>query len=438
MPEIIRPFNIMAKPVCGVCNLDCAYCYYVMKPRELYPEVADPSRFRMSDETLEAYTRQYLEAMPMRAEFGWQGGEPTLAGLEFFRKAVALQEEYKRSAQAVANALQTNGTLLDDEWCDFLAEEKFLVGVSLDGPPQWHDHYRRDHAGKPTFHRAWAGLERLRARGVEFNVLVTLNAVNTPHGGDIYRYFVNRGIHYVQFIPILERTPAGEPAPFSCTGEQFGRFMLDVFDLWRSRDVGRVSERLIDSVLHTLIYGKASTCCYADRCANAHVLEWNGDLYSCDHFVFPDWKIGNIHDRPLAELARDPKIEEFAELKTELPAACRDCEFLPYCRGGCPKHHRPIGTDPDRVNHFCEGYKMFFREALPELKLMAERYKRGEMLTPARAAPAPAETAAKPGFRAGPAADAPRPIRPGQARPKRNDPCPCGSGRKFKHCCGRK
>jgi uncharacterized protein len=436
MSEIIRPFNIMAKPVCGVCNLDCAYCYYTMKPRELYPHVRRRGDFRMSDEVLESYTRQYLEAMPVRAEFGWQGGEPTLMGLDFFRRAAALQKRYRREGQTVTNALQTNGTLLDDEWCEFLREEEFLVGISIDGPAQWHDFYRRDHKGEGTFHRAWAGLELLRKHGVEFNVLVTLNSANAPHAGDIYRYFTNRGVAYLQFIPILERDARGEPTDFSCTAEQFGRFMLDVVELWAERDVGKVSERFIDNVLHTLIYGKASTCCYAERCANAHVLEFNGDLYACDHFVFPEWRIGNIMERPLADLVRDPRLDDFAAMKTDPPLACRECEFFQFCRAGCPKHHRPIGTDPRRFNHFCEGYKMFFREALPELKRLAECFKRGEM--PPQKAAAPAASAQPRGaFEAGPAADAPMPLKASRRTPGRNDPCPCGSGRKYKNCCGR-
>jgi len=423
----------MAKPVCGVCNLDCRYCYYTMKPRELYPGV---KRFMMTEAVLESYTRQYLEAMPPRCEFGWQGGEPLLAGKDFFRKAVALQKQHAAKSQVVTNGLQTNGTLLDEEWCRFLAEEKFLVGISLDGPPQWHDAFRRDHAGGPSFHRAWAGLELLRKHQVEFNVLVTLNSANAPHAGDIYRYFANRGIQYLQFIPILERTPDGRPTDYSCTAEQFGRFMLEIFDLWAGRDVGRVSERLIDSVLHQMLFGTAATCCYAERCANAHVLEWNGDLYACDHFVYPQWKIGNIMERPLAELVQDERLEEFARLKTELPARCRECEYLEYCRGGCPKHHMPMGTDPQRYNHFCEGYKMFFLAALGELKRMVEYFRAGQTPPPRAAAGAaraedPARRAA---FEAGPGPDVDPPRGP---KPGRNDPCPCGSGRKFKNCCGR-
>lgn len=424
MSEIIRPFHIMAKPVCGVCNLDCAYCYYTMKPRDLYPSVR---RFMMPDEVLDAYVRQYMEAMPVQVEFGWQGGEPLLAGKAFFRKAVELQRAYGREGQTVANALQTNGTLLDDEWCELLAEHKFLVGLSLDGPPQWHDAFRRDPAGNPTFHRAWAGLERLRAHGVEFNLLVTLNSANAPHAGDIYRYFTNHGIRYVQFIPILERTPDGRPTDFSCTAEQLGRFLLDVFAIWSRRDVGKVSERLIDNVLHQILFGKASMCCYAERCANAHVLEFNGDLYVCDHFVFPQWRIGNLLERPLADLVRDPMLETFAALKTDLPAACRDCEFLEFCRGGCPKHHVPLYGGPDRVNHFCEGYKMFFREALPELRRIAEYVRHGRVPPPKDAAPMKAE------------APAGRASVPGAGKPPgRNDPCPCRSGKKYKNCCGRR
>lgn len=430
MSQILQPYNIMAKPVCGRCNLDCQYCYYTMKPRELYPGVED---FMMTDEVLEAYTRQYLESSGDHVDFGWQGGEPTMAGLDFFRKAVALQKQYARQGQVVANALQTNGTLIDEDWAKFLAENKFLVGLSLDGPPQWHDSFRKDHAGNPSFHRAWAGLELLRKHGAEFNVLVTLNSANAPHVGDIYRYFTNRGIQYVQFIPILERKPDGTPTDFSCTGEQFGKFMLELFDLWARRDVGKVSERLIDNVLHQLIYGTASMCCYAERCANAHVLEFNGDLYVCDHFVYKEWKIGNILERPLPELVRDEKLEEFAAYKTELPNACLECEFLPFCKGGCPKHHMPIGTDPERVNHFCKGYKMFFREALPELQRMAEYIKKGQT-PPPKDAPAPVPGAAGVPGAMGPGGPAGGP----SAQPRRNDPCPCGSGRKYKSCCAKK
>lgn len=422
----------MCKPVSGLCNLDCSYCYYTGKPRELYP---GRHRFKMSDQVLEEFTRQYLAAMPIHVDFGWQGGEPLLAGKAFFRRAVEFQRALGRDGQEIANALQTNGTLLDDE----------PVGISLDGPPAWHDHYRRDRRGQPTCHRAWAGVELLSKHRVEFNVLVTLNSVNAPHGADLYRFFVNRGINYLQFIPVLERDAAGAAQPFSCGPQQWGRFLLDVFDQWATRDVGKVSERFIDNVLHTLVFGQASMCCYAGRCANAHVLEFNGDLYVCDHFVQPAWRVGNIMERPLADLLADPLLERFAAMKTAVPDRCRDCEFYPFCRGGCPKHHVPIGTDAARTNWFCEGYREFFRHALPELRRMAEYFERNE-LPPLRGAPgaasdpAPRESrGANSQLEQGPPPDAARPMKESlrSSTPGRNDPCPCGSGRKYKKCCGR-
>ena len=432
----------MCKPVCGTCNLDCAYCYYTMKPKDLYPEV---DRFMMSPEVLASYTKQYLEAQPIECHFGWQGGEPTLAGLDYYRQAVALQKTHRVSAmQRITNGLQTNGTTLDDEWCAFLAENKFLVGISLDGPPQWHDTFRRDRAGKPSFHRAWRGVELCRKHGVEFNILVTLNRINAPHAGDIYRYFVNRGIDYVQFIPILERTPDGRPTEFSCTSEQFGQFMIDVFELWAARDVGKISERLIDCVLHHLVLGRASTCCYDTKCANAHIVEFNGDVYACDHYVYKEWLLGNLMDTPLTELVASEKLADFAKLKTDLPARCRTCEFLRFCNGGCPKHHMPMGLNSERVNYFCEGLQAFFRRALPVLEQMVPYIRQQQPLPtleqiesgnlPPLESPQPARPQGGAPTRAAAAA---RGLQPPANAPKRNDPCPCGSGLKYKRCCAK-
>jgi len=442
--EAVRPFHIMCKPVCGVCNLDCRYCYYTMKPEALYEGV---QRFQMSDEVLRAYTRQYLEAMPVRCEFGWQGGEPLMAGKDFFRRAVAYQKEFGRDGQIVSNGLQTNATLLDDEWAALLAEHKFLVGVSIDGPPQVHDVNRLDRQGRPTSQRVWRGVDLLRKHQAEFNVLVTINSTNAPHAGNIYRYFVNRGIHYLQFIPILERVPGtDEPTDFSPTAEQYGRWMLEVFEQWVERDVAHVSVRFIDDALHVILYGKASTCVHSERCAAAHIVEWNGDVYACDHFVFKEWYLGNLMEAPLVEVLRNPLLEEFARLKTDLPEACRDCEFLEFCQAGCPKHHRPIGRDPKRVNHFCEAYRMFFSHALPELRRIAEYIRRGDV-PPTRGDTAVASqghSAGMPQGRGpGAVAAAAQGLasadgRPGADKVGRNDPCPCGSGKKYKRCCGRR
>ena len=430
MTESTRPFHIMAKPVCGVCNLDCRYCYYTMKPRELYPEVP-PAEMRMTDDCLESFTRQYLDLNPERCEFGWQGGEPMLAGLDFFRRALELQKKHRRAGQAVSNAFQTNGTLIDEAWCDLFAEDTFLIGISLDGPARVHDAFRLDRAGKPSYGRAWRGLELLQERGIEYNVLATLNRANVQHGANIYRFFVNRGVRYIQFIPILERLPGSdEPTEFSCGGAEYGRFMLEVFEQWAARDVGKVSVRFIDDAIHSVLFGRAPTCVHSKRCAAAHVLEWNGDLYACDHFVYKEWRLGNILETPLEALVRGARLEEFSHLKTDLPEKCRACEFLEFCWSGCPKHHRPIGVDPKRWNHFCEGYKMFYERSLPEVRRIAEYIRAGE-LPPMKDAPAAAD---------GPLDENAIRIAPGPMPGKvgRNDPCPCGSGRKFKQCCGRK
>ncbi len=411
MIEPEQPFNIMAKPVSGLCNLKCKYCYYLDKPAELYPNVHRPM---MTDPVLESYTRQYIATQPVQCTFCWQGGEPLLAGKDFFRQAIMLQNQYRLKGQLVENAIQTNGTLLDDEWCEFFAANKFLVGISLDGPPQWHDRFRKDPAGKPTYHRAWAGLELMQKHGVEFNVLVTLNSANAPHAGDIYRYFTNRGIRFLQFIPILERDADGNPTEFSCRPEQFGKFLWDVFEIWASRDINRVSERFIDSILHTFIHGQATMCCHSKKCANAFVLEFNGDLYACDHFVYEGWLLGNIMETPLEELACCDKLQEFAKLKTDLPKICMNCEYLYLCNAGCPKHHIPLYGNADRVNFYCQGYKQFLSSALPELQRIAKCIKRNETPSPKQASSKPSQSQ------------------------NRNAPCPCGSGKKFKHCCGGK
>jgi len=248
-------------------------------------------------------------------------------------------------------------------------------------------------------------------------VLVTLNSATAATAAEIYRFLVNRGVRYIQFIPILERNADGSIAVFSCSPADLEKCLLEVYAAWEKNDVGRISVRFIDDLLHYLFFGRSSTCCNSRRCANAHVLEWNGDLFACDHFVYREWLIGNIETTPLEKLLQSPRLAEFACLKTELPEECRRCEYLPYCNAGCPKHHVPIGTDPGRVNYFCKAYKAFYAAALPGLKRLAAsaREHNGYHEIPARS---------------------PHSQQPGH-KPKRNDPCPCGSGRKYKQCCGK-
>lgn len=411
----LKPFNVMIKPVCSTCNLDCLYCYYKTKSKELY---GTDTALKMSDDLLENFTLQYIRAMPETCAFNWQGGEPLIAGLDFFRNAVRLQKKHARSGQLIKNNIQTNGTLLDEEWCRFFRENDFLVGISIDGPETLHDRFRRDTTGKGTFLTAWMGLELLRKHDVEFNVLVTLNSENVLKGEEIYRFLVNRGIKYIQFIPILERKSDGSIADFSCTPRQLENFLRDVFSCWQDHDVGKVSVRFIDDLIYYLFYGQSSICCNSRECANAFVLEWNGDLFACDHFVFKEWLIGNIRNLSLAELVQGPTVERFTKLKTELPEECRKCNYLQYCNGGCPKHHVPVGTNPARVNYFCQAYKSFFAAALGELQRLVAVA--GPENAERKAYSQYDECLSKPGGRVG-----------------RNDPCLCGSGRKYKLCCGR-
>ena len=413
MPSI-EPFNIMIKPVCSTCNLDCLYCYYKTKSRDLY---GNKPELRMSDALLEELTIQYLRTMPQSCAFNWQGGEPLIAGLDFFRTAVKLQKKHALPGQLISNNIQTNGTLLTEEWCSFFKENNFLVGISIDGPATYHDKFRRDAGGKATFATAWSGLELLRKNNIEFNVLVTLNSANTSKGAEVYRFLVNRGVKYIQFIPIIERNPDGTIADFSCPPDDLEKCLVDIYSSWKEHDIGKVSVGYIDDLLHYLFYNRSPICCNSQKCANAYVVEWNGDLFACDHFVFKEWLIGNITTDPLERLLKSPVLEKFARLKTDLPEECRTCEYLQYCNGGCPKHHVPIGTDPARVNYFCKAYKTFYAATLTELKHLAKT---------ARSNNEHREILAQ---QSGP--------RHPDDKIGRNDPCPCGSGRKYKLCCGK-
>ena len=360
------PFSIMTKPVCGVCNLDCTYCYYKDKVN-LYP---GEKQFLMDPNVLEEFIKQYLRLQPRSAIITWQGGEPLLAGIDFFKKAREFQHRWSLPGQYVSSTLQTNGVLINDEWADFFARNNFLIGISIDGPKEVHDYFRITKGGKPSFEKAWQGLETLRKHRAEFNVLVTLNSENIKLGGDLYRFFVKRGINWLQFIPILEKDEKGEPLPFSCPPDGYAKFLCETFDTWVVNDVGKISVRIFESIVYTLVKMVPTVCCFAKKCANAYVLEYNGDLYACDHFVFPEWKIGNIMETPLRELLNSPLIEEFSKLKTELPEPCKECEFLPICNGGCPKHH-VYKDGVGKVNYFCSAYKEFFKYSIRTFKKIA-------------------------------------------------------------------
>jgi uncharacterized protein len=428
-----RPFQVMTKPIGPRCNLDCTYCYYLEKER-LYP---DEKKFRMPADVLETYVRDYIAAQVTMGVpeiwFSWQGGEPTLLGVEFFHAVVALQKKYAPAGRIVRNALQTNGTLLDEEWATFFKANDFLVGLSIDGPRELHDRYRVDRAERPTFDKVMAAVELLRTRGVEFNALTVVHRLNARKPREVYRFLKDIGIEFIQFIPIVERssdgaTLAGAPqqdgaeearvTAWSVLPRDYGTFLCRVFDEWVKNDVGRVFVQFFDVQLGLWAGGPSSLCWFAETCGQGLALEHNGDLYACDHYVYPEYRLGNIMQTPMGVLAASPAQDKFgADKRDTLPRQCRACEFRFACNGGCPKHRFLITADGEPgLNYFCESYQRFFAHAGPALRTMATLLHRGR---PAAEIMADSQQRSEAAARS----------------VGRNDPCPCGSGRKLKHCC---
>lgn len=375
-PTAPPAFNVMLKPRGAICNLDCAYCYYLSKER-LYPG----SRFRMSSELLETCTGQYIEAQRVpEVTFAWQGGEPTLMGLDFFRLTVEFQQEYCRPGVRIHNVLQTNGITLDDEWCRFFRKHNFLIGVSLDGPRDLHDVYRVDKGGKPTFDHVMAGLALLKQHGVDFNILATVHAANADHPLEVYRFLRDEvGASFIQFIPIVELDndtgfqEGDKVAERSVAGRQYGAFLIAIFDEWVRRDVGRVFVQIFDVALTAWLGQRPGLCIFEETCGTALVMEHNGDLYSCDHFVEPRHELGNIQEISLVEMVGSEQQRQFGLAKRDmLPRYCRECQVRFICNGGCPKNR--ILRTPDGqpgLNYLCEGYKAFFTRIDRPMQIMA-------------------------------------------------------------------
>lgn len=426
------PAHVMAKPIGPICNLDCKYCFYLEKQR-LYPEV---NRWAMQDEVLESFIRMYIESHDTsQVSFAWQGGEPTLLGLDYFRRVVALQKQYANGKQ-IANAFQTNCVLVNDEWAAFFKENGFLVGASIDGPRELHDSYRVDRGGQSSFSRVLRGIEQLKRHGVEFNTLTTVHRGNCAQPLEVYRFLKEHGSGYMQFIPIVERiseqstadglrliAPAfsgsAAMAPWSVEPRAFGSFLCAIFDEWVSRDVGRHYVQLFDISLAMWLGLEPGLCVFSKTCGNALVLEHSGDLYFCDHFVYPENRLGNIMETPLETLTQSPQQRAFGNAKdASLPRYCRECDVRFACNGECPKHR--FLTTPDGepgLNYLCAAYKMFFHHVDPYMKFMAAEVAAGR--APANVMRRLAENgAASSGGKVG-----------------RNAPCPCGSGRKAKNCC---
>ncbi len=375
-------YQVMLKPRGAICNLDCAYCYYLSKER-LYPG----SDFRMSDELLEEFVRQYIETQDVpEITFAWQGGEPLLMGLDFYRKVVELQWKHAPTGTRIVNAFQTNGLLLDDEWGTFLHDHGFLIGLSLDGPEEMHDAFRVDKGGLPTWSRVMEGLDCLRKHEVEFNILTCVQAANMEHPVEVYRFLRDEvEAWFIQFIPIVERDnesgfQEGDAITArSVTGRAYGSFLNDVFDEWVRRDVGNVFVQIFDVALAAWCGMRPSLCIFEETCGTALVLEHNGDLYSCDHFVEPRHLLGSIVDEPMIDLVRSDQQQEFSQAKRDtLPRYCRECEVRFICNGGCPKN-RVLSTPDDEtgLNWLCEGYRMFFGHIDPAMRFMAGELRAG-------------------------------------------------------------
>ncbi|MCX7017738.1 MAG: anaerobic sulfatase maturase [Candidatus Sumerlaeota bacterium] len=374
-----RAFHVIIKPTGSACNLDCRYCFYLPK-KALYPP---DTRFRMSGEVLESFTRQYIESQQVPvATFYWQGGEPTLMGADFFRSAVELQRKYRKRGLRVANALQTNGVLLGDEWCRFLRENRFLAGLSLDGPARYHDYYRVSHGGNPTFKQARRALKLLQYHGVAHNVLCVVNRMNAAAPLDVYRFFKREGVSHIQFIPAAGRMPDGGLTEWSVTPELWGDFLCGVFDDWVCHDMGEIDVQIFESALESWYVGEAQICSHAEICGACLALEHNGDLFSCDHFVDVDHYLGNIMKTPLTALVGSEFQREFGRVKQDgLGASCRQCGFLFACNGGCPKDRfaSAAGGDPE-LNYLCAGYKKFYSHAEKTMIVLSDSLERRNQL----------------------------------------------------------
>jgi len=378
----------MAKPIGPICNLDCTYCYYLEK-ETLYPK---GENFKMNPDVLENYIRQYIESQNTReVTFAWQGGEPTLLGLPYFKKIIELERKYS-NGRKINNTLQTNGTLLTDDWCQFFRENHFLIGLSLDGPQRLHDTYRLDKGQKPTFERVMHGLSLLKKHQVEFNTLTVVSASNAKHPIEVYDFLREVGSGYIQFIPLVERLPtlgmplgldfAEPPEPgqsespvtrWSVPSEAFGDFLVQIFNAWVKRDVGKIFVQMFDVSLGIWSGHGPGLCLFLQDCGEGLALEHNGDLFSCDHFVYPKFKLGNIMNESIAAMVNSQTQKKFGESKSStLPKFCRECDVRFACHGECPKHRFIKTPDGEEgLNYLCAGYKKFFRHVDPYMKQMS-------------------------------------------------------------------
>ena len=379
----MQPFTLLIKPSGSDCNADCRYCFY----RDRAPEFGQ-GRQRMSDEVLKRLVKDFMQLRFPVVGFAWQGGEPTLMGLDFYKRAVELQKKYGKPGQQVSNKLQTNGILLDAEWCRFLHDNKFLLGISIDGPREFHDYYRLDRSGSGTFDRVMRAVENCKKYKVEFNALVLLNNRNVEHPDELFDFFVENDLTYLQFIPCLERDPTtGKRADFSITPQQYGEFLCRIFDRWYSYGPQKLNIRQFDSIVTYYVMGKHTICTYSEQCAGFLVVEHAGDCFGCEFFVEPKWWLGNILETPIKELAAGGKKRAFARAKQNLSNKCLVCTYLAVCRGGCMKDRvRLNDRRAPRESYFCKGYKHFFDYTMPRFTQIAAAISAGSAARHTRSA----------------------------------------------------
>lgn len=380
-----KPLYVMLKPAGAHCNLACKYCYYLEK-NKLYPTA---QRHLMSDEMLEQFTREYIEAQTMnQVLFTWHGGEPLLRSIDFYRKALSLQQKYA-GGRRIDNVIQTNGTLLTDEWCEFFAQNHWLVGISIDGPQPDHDHYRLTAAGKPSWKKVMQGIKLLKKHGVEWNAMAVVNAYNANHPLEFYRFFKENGCQFLQFTPIVERLTRHEDgrtlasladkveislSEASVAPEQWGYFLCAIFDEWVRKDVGKIFVEIFDCTLANWMGISPGICAYSKECGHAGVMEHNGDVYSCDHFVFPEYKLGNIRDHSLVDMLYGKQQQEFSRLKhSSLPRQCKECDMEFACHGECPKNRFMKDKYGDSgLNYLCPGYYHYYQHVAPYMDYMKQ------------------------------------------------------------------
>lgn len=418
MVKVSRDFQVFVKPVGAICNLACHYCYYLEK-EHLYPK---GESFRMPDIILEEYIVQHIEASTEPViRFSWHGGEPTVLGLDSFCKIVALQRKHQPANRHIANGIQTNGTLLDEDWCRFFAAEDFAVGISLDGPPEMHNQYRLTKGDNPTYEQTMRGYELLVKHRVSTDILCVVNDHNVQYPTELYRFFKQIKAQYVTFLPLVEPQPEAKSGVSHHTlpAEAWGVFLCTIFDEWMNQDIGRIKVQIFEEAARTAFRQDHSLCIFRPTCGNIPVIEHNGDFFSCDHFVDDEHRLGNIIETPLVELLESPEQRAFGQAKWDtLPRYCQECEVRTMCNGGCPKNRFLQTPDGEAgLNYLCAGYKRFFTHCQPFVAEVAAQWRRQTL-----------EKQRQPMQAVG-VLTSPQVCR--------NDPCPCGSGLKFKKCCGK-